>query len=70
MAYEKAKVVLPAWHNAKDWYNDAINSGYTVGTTSSLLEAINSFGIWIIIPLLFIIVCLFQIIKCLSKQNQ
>ena len=40
------------------------------GTTTSLLEAINSFGIWIIIPILFIIVGLVQIIKCLSKQNQ
>lgn len=42
MAYEKAGVVLPAWHNAKDWYNDAINSGYTVGTTPQA----NSIIVW------------------------
>ena len=33
MAYEKAGITLPGWGNAKDWYNDARNSGYTVGTT-------------------------------------
>lgn len=44
------------------------------GTTTSLLETIKAFGAWIIIPILFIIVGLFQIIKCLflkpAKKNQ
>lgn len=33
MAYEKKGVTLPGWGNAKDWYNDASNAGYSVGTT-------------------------------------
>lgn len=44
------------------------------GTTTSLLETIKSFGAWIIIPILFILVGLFQIIKCLfpklEKKNE
>lgn len=35
------------------------------GTTSSFLETIKSLGIWIVLPVLFIIVGIFQIIKCL-----
>ncbi len=33
MAYEKAGVTLPGWGNAKEWYSDAKNAGYSVGTT-------------------------------------
>lgn len=33
MAYEKAGIALPGWGNAKQWYNDAKNAGYSVGTT-------------------------------------
>jgi len=32
MAYEKANVTLPSWGNAKDWYKDAKNDGYSVGS--------------------------------------
>lgn len=42
MAYEKAGVVLPGWGNAKNWYRDAQNSGYTVGTTPQA----NSIIVW------------------------
>jgi len=35
------------------------------GTTGSLIETMRSFGLWIIIPFLFIGVGLFQIFKCL-----
>lgn len=42
MAYEKAGVTLPGWGNAKQWYNDAKNSGYTVGTTPKA----NSIIVW------------------------
>lgn len=33
MAYEKGKVTLPGWGNAKQWYNEAKNDGYKVGKT-------------------------------------
>lgn len=42
MAYERAGVSLPGWGNAKNWYNDAINSGYSVGTTPRA----NSIIVW------------------------
>lgn len=42
MAYEKAGVTLPGWGNAKEWYNDAKNSGYTVSTTPKA----NSIIVW------------------------
>lgn len=42
MAYEKAGVVLPGWGNAKNWYQDALNSGYSVGTTPRA----NSIVVW------------------------
>jgi surface antigen len=35
-------VTLPGWGNAKDWYNDAIKSGYEVGTTPKA----NSIVVW------------------------
>lgn len=35
------------------------------GTTMSLIETIKSFGFWILIPLMFIVVGIFQIVKCL-----
>lgn len=34
MAYEKGGVTLPGWGNAKEWYKDAKNDGYSVGTTA------------------------------------
>ncbi len=42
MAYEKAGVSLPGWSNAKNWYNDAKNDGYEVGTTPRA----NSIIVW------------------------
>lgn len=42
MAYEKAKVTLPGWGNAKQWYSDAQKSGYKVGTTPKA----NSIVVW------------------------
>ena len=42
MAYEKAKVTLPGWGNAKNWYSDAQNAGYSVGTTPKA----NSIIVW------------------------
>ncbi len=42
MAYEKAGVTLPGWGNAKEWYNDAKNAGYSVGTTPKA----NSIVVW------------------------
>ncbi|MBQ4584203.1 MAG: CHAP domain-containing protein [Bacilli bacterium] len=42
MASEKAGVTLPGWGNAKEWYSDASNDGYSVGTTP---EA-NSIVVW------------------------
>lgn len=41
------------------------------GTTSSLLETIKSLGFWILIPFMFIVVGIFQIVKCLLlNQNK
>ena len=42
MAYQKAGVALPGWGNAKDWYYDAMNAGYSVGTTPRA----NSIVVW------------------------
>ena len=42
MAYEKAGVALPGWGNAKEWYNDAKNSGYSVGK----IPKANSIIVW------------------------
>ena len=42
MAYEKAGVTLPGWGNAKEWYSDAKNAGYSVGTTPKT----NSIIVW------------------------
>ena len=42
MAYEKAGVTLPGWGNAKEWYSDAKNAGYSVGTTPKA----NSIIVW------------------------
>lgn len=42
MANEKGGISLPSWGNAKDWYNDAKNSGYSVGTTPQA----NSIVVW------------------------
>lgn len=42
------------------------------GTTGSLLETVKSFGFWILIPFMFIVVGIFQTVKCclLSNQNK
>lgn len=40
------------------------------GTTMSLIETIKSFGLWIIIPIIFVIVGIYQIIKCLILKNK
>ncbi len=42
MAYEKGKVALPGWGNAKTWYNEAKNDGYKVGKTPKA----NSIVVW------------------------
>lgn len=42
MAYERAGVALPGFGNAKDWYSDARNAGYSVGTTPQA----NSIIVW------------------------
>ena len=44
---------------------------FQYGTTPSFMEVMKSMGIWIIIPILFIIVGIFQIGKCLylAKKN-
>ena len=39
------------------------------GTTISLIETIKSFGLWILIPILFVIVGIHQIIKCLFFEK-
>lgn len=39
------------------------------GTTMSLIETIKSFGLWIFIPLMFIIVGVFQLVKCLILKH-
>ncbi len=47
-AYERAGVALPAWGNAKTWYESARNAGYSVGTTprsnSVVVWNITSYG--------------------------
>ena len=42
---------------------------FQIGTTISLTALIKSFGIWLSIPVLFIIVGIFQIIKCILSSN-
>ena len=42
MAYEKGKVTLPGWGNAKQWYNEAKNDGYKVGKAPKA----NSIVVW------------------------
>jgi len=42
MASEKAGISLPGWGNAKDWYKDAKNDGYSVGT----IPKNNSIIVW------------------------
>ena len=43
---------------------------FQTGTTTSLIETIKSFGLWILIPIMFIIVGIIQIVKCLLKKNR
>lgn len=40
--YERLGIALPAWRNAINWYDDARNSGYSVGTTPRA----NSIAVW------------------------
>ena len=42
---------------------------FQTGTTTSLIETIKSFGLWILIPIMFIIVGIIQIIKCILKKK-
>lgn len=42
MTYEKAGVSLPSWGDAKEWYNQAKNAGYKVGTSPKA----NSIIVW------------------------
>ena len=39
------------------------------GTTMSLIETIKSFGLWILIPIMFVIIGIYQIIKCLFLKK-
>lgn len=43
---------------------------YQNSITLSLIETIKSFGLWILIPIMFIVVGIIQIIKCLVKNNK
>lgn len=45
MAKEKGGVTLPGWGNAKDWYKDAKNDGYSVGSTPKA-KSIVVWGNW------------------------
>lgn len=40
------------------------------GTTTSLIETIKSFGLWILIPIMFIIVGIYQFVKSLLHKNK
>ena len=42
---------------------------FQTGTTTSLIETIKSFGLLIIIPIMFVVVGIIQIIKCLLKKK-
>ena len=42
IASEKAGINLPSWGNAKNWYNDAKNDGYSVGKEPK----VNSIIVW------------------------
>ena len=42
IVYEKKKVILPGWGDAKNWYKDALNDGYIVGATPKA----NSIIVW------------------------
>lgn len=39
------------------------------GITSSLTETVKSMGLWVLIPIMFIIIGIFQIIKCLFFER-
>jgi len=39
------------------------------GTTSSFIETVKSMGLWILIPIIFIIIGVFQIIKSLFFER-
>ncbi len=41
-----------------------------LGTVSSLIEVIQSFGFWIFVPIMFIIIGVFQIVKCLFVKRK
>lgn len=43
---------------------------FQTGTTTSLIETIKSFGLWIFIPIMFVIVGIYQFIKSLLKKNK
>lgn len=42
---EKTNIALPSWGNAKNWYKDAQNDGYEVGTTPKA-KSIIVWGTW------------------------
>ena len=42
---------------------------FQTGTTTSLIEAIKSFGVLIIIPIMFLVVGIVQVVKCLLKKK-
>jgi len=42
---------------------------FQTGTTTSLIETIKSFGVLIIIPIMFLVVGIVQVVKCLLKKK-
>lgn len=42
---------------------------FQTGTTTSLIETIKSFGLWIFIPIMFVIIGIYQFIKSLLNRN-
>ena len=43
---------------------------FQTGTTTSLIETIKSFGLWILIPTIFVVVGIYQFIKSLLHKNK
>ena len=42
---------------------------FQYGTTASLIETVKLMGLWVVIPIMFIIIGIFQIIKCLFFER-
>ena len=42
---------------------------FQTGTTTSFIETIKSFGLLMIIPIMFMVVGIIQVVKCLKKKK-